>query len=312
LRQLATIGSLFTIVSLADPATRPPPTAAETPHLQLDAIESRVLPPGSSIGGALLDAAGLILAWSPHEAGVLVIRPASVARICRSTRPLVAGLPSGAKQVGIVDARQNRLFHLRAAAGCDSGSKIDVTEEIVGAAAFGNGWILALVDSLGHGNLVKLAQDGAIAPINRARDLLGDLRLRTSFLASTPDGVTIASIRWPFGWFLIDTLGERKVLSTGFADNRLVVAGDDTARLEGLISLPVQALDSGYLQVLADPNKPLRLFAVYDRVGRLLSLTPKNVSMGPLYSLPPMRQILMLRRTNILELVVYKWRWTAE
>jgi hypothetical protein len=76
-----------------------------------------------------------------------------------------------------------------------------------------------------------------------------------------------------------------------------------------MLGLAVFALDTGYIQLLADPKTDLRAMLVYAPDGSLTHVTTIDTSMGILSTDPTEHELLMIRRTDKLEIVRYSWRW---
>jgi hypothetical protein len=65
----------------------------------------------------------------------------------------------------------------------------------------------------------------------------------------------------------------------------------------------------GYLQVLADMLSQKRILVVYGDKGNVLATRVLEAPIGLLDSREDLRQALMLRRSDRLELVTYQWHW---
>ena len=61
----------------------------------------------------------------------------------------------------------------------------------------------------------------------------------------------------------------------------------------------------------ADPRSDRRLLVTYDVNGSLRRAQEIDVPIGAVYSLPSERRLLLLRRTDTQELVIYEWSWRA-
>jgi hypothetical protein len=79
--------------------------------------------------------------------------------------------------------------------------------------------------------------------------------------------------------------------------------------LAGWIGLGVLPLDTGYVLTVADPRSDERRIVLFDLEGRPVRTTSVRASWGAVAAIPKEHQLLAVRRTNVLELVVYKWRW---
>jgi hypothetical protein len=78
------------------------------------------------------------------------------------------------------------------------------------------------------------------------------------------------------------------------------------------VSLPVVVLEGGFLQTLADLSRDRRVFVVYGPGGEVLSANSLDVPLSLLVSANSLPRIYGARRTNILEIVEYSYRWDRE
>jgi hypothetical protein len=92
-------------------------------------------------------------------------------------------------------------------------------------------------------------------------------------------------------------------------DILLAVSGAEDA--SNWASLPVVLVDGGFIQTLADLSSDRRVFIVYGPDGETLSARPLDVPLGLLGSISSPPRIYGARRTNILEIVEYSYRWDA-
>lgn len=70
--------------------------------------------------------------------------------------------------------------------------------------------------------------------------------------------------------------------------------------------MPTLEIDSGFIQVLADPKSDLRVIVLYSPNARLVRQAVMRVSLGFLDFEPITNRLLALRRTDGLELVTYR------
>ena len=68
-------------------------------------------------------------------------------------------------------------------------------------------------------------------------------------------------------------------------------------------------LDSGYLQVIADSRSDRRLLVLLTEDGATARVARIDAPIGVGASLPDTRQLLMVRRSDVVELVLYRWQW---
>lgn len=81
----------------------------------------------------------------------------------------------------------------------------------------------------------------------------------------------------------------------------------DSQALQGLVALPALALDHGFLQTLSDVRSNTRVIVVYSEDGSVLSHQTLDVPMAFVESMPERRLAWAVRRTNVLEVLEYRW-----
>jgi len=111
---------------------------------------------------------------------------------------------------------------------------------------------------------------------------------------------------WPFEWVALDTTGRVTLRARAIA----ITSGRslDTTFVEW-VGLPVVPLDRGFLQTLADPRSDRRILVLFGKHGQVLRQTGFGVPFGILAALPERRLLLALRRTDLTEIVTYRWDW---
>lgn len=124
----------------------------------------------------------------------------------------------------------------------------------------------------------------------------------TISVSSGPRGIIVSSRHFPFAW------------SAGGGSDRAVAgripAGNETYYAsDPWVGTGVFALDSGFVQVLADLASDRRHLVIYDSSGAFQRRRVIDVPFGILDTAPNRRQLLALRRTDRVEILTYEWTW---
>lgn len=129
-----------------------------------------------------------------------------------------------------------------------------------------------------------------------------------AYLTSYGDTVVASSLEWPFNWVLVGPDGDVSTpRSVTLTDDRSLAESVD----ERWVGLRTVMLDSGFVQVLAERGTERRALVLFDCTGVARRVSHVEGFIGPLDANPENRRLLMLRRTDELELVVYEWEWEA-
>jgi hypothetical protein len=116
-------------------------------------------------------------------------------------------------------------------------------------------------------------------------------------------------LHWPFHWQAADLDGRVLIKGRAFERDTIFRLDGDSTAASRLIALPVVQLDSGFLQLFADPASDLRVLVVYRRDGARQRVSVIDASLGVLTTAPQRRMLVALRESDRSELVVYGWRW---
>ena len=122
-------------------------------------------------------------------------------------------------------------------------------------------------------------------------------------LSGTPGGVTVSSRLFPFAWSTVAEDGGPGASGRIPAGNETYYASDPW------VGTGVFALDSGFVQVLADLASDRRHLVFYDSSGAFRRRRVIDVPFGILDTAPDRRQLLALRRTDRVEILTYEWTW---
>ncbi|WP_419936739.1 hypothetical protein [Candidatus Palauibacter sp.] len=128
-------------------------------------------------------------------------------------------------------------------------------------------------------------------------------------LSGTSRGIIVTSRFFPFSWSATRT----KTREAG----RMIVAGQLPASNElhyandPWVGTGVFALDSGFVQVLADLRSDRRHLVIYASSGAFKRRRVLDVPFGILDTEPHRHELLALRRTDRLEILTYQWSWQS-
>ena len=283
------------------------PVAGQSlPRDSLTEVVAYVLPPRFSLRGAAVSDAGRVLYWSDSAAVVVAQDLRAIEMVCprRLTRPIAAAFVSGDSAVEIVDAGGGAVLRRRGdpLGDCQQILSLRPAGELVSAARTVAGWVLGAVATSGVGSVVAVdTLGGTLWSVSPDTGQDGAWDPRFSHLSAAATGVVISALHWPFHWLWLA------------ADGR-VVARTNAGSMGGALSdaerwfgLPVIALGASLVQTIANPGSDQRRLVVYRRDGSLVRVVGLNTAMGLMASSPDGRLAVAARRTDALEIVVYRW-----
>ncbi len=122
-------------------------------------------------------------------------------------------------------------------------------------------------------------------------------------VSSGPRGIIVSSRHYPFAWSAAADGGDRTAAGSIPAGNETYYASDPW------VGTGVFALDSGFVQVLADLASDRRHLVIYDSSGAFTRRRVIDVPFGILDTSPYRRQLLAVRRTDRVEILTYEWTW---
>ncbi|WP_428104006.1 hypothetical protein [Candidatus Palauibacter sp.] len=125
-------------------------------------------------------------------------------------------------------------------------------------------------------------------------------------LSGTSRVIILSSRLLPFSWIATDDAGRVTVVGAIPTSNELFYTYDTW------VGTGVFALDSGFVQVLADLESDRRHLIIYDSLGAFRRRTILDVPFGILHTLPHRQELLALRRTDRLEILTYRWSWQSD
>lgn len=268
-------------------------------------------------GGALSPRGDASLLWSGDTVWVVSIRQAEPRAVCpeRVRAPLGAAFvgtaaAGGASIIEIIDGGvagdEPRIIRLsddqcRATAWSGPDPRLSTARDATG-------WVSASGMGLGEPNGIPTTRVSLVKGGGTPFSPPGvDLPITWSDTAvisvsSGPRGIIVSSRHFPFAWSTAGG-GDRTVAGRIPAGNETYYASDPW------VGTGVFALDSGFVQVLADLASDRRHLVIYDSSGAFRRRRVIDVPFGILDTAPDRRQLLALRRTDRVEIVTYEWTW---
>lgn len=163
-------------------------------------------------------------------------------------------------------------------------------------------WYLTTTDSSEH---VVYRVNGASLSRFFSRPNVGPRGIPGFVLGEWDHGPLVSLVSPPFANYLIN---ERGILEREFAPK---VSSEITRTPSSvlLVSLSTLRLDSGYLQVIANPKTFARILVTYDDYGAMNKSVRIDAPLGFISSYPARRTLLALRQLEHQEIVAYQWHW---
>jgi hypothetical protein len=277
--------------------------------LDLYQVRSITLPFDLDVIGASLSRAGdiALVTRSPHR--VTAIRGAEWEGVCekRTIASAIVGFAAATTDLQIVDAKTHEVFRWSPSTGCRILGVLSTTDSIVTATIAGDDWIVVGVDREERTTL------RIMSPVMRARPprsvpVPAWFHSDRGRVWAAGSAVIVSTMEYPFSWRAIDSSNPVATTSGAFGSDTLLTNRRDSSAASDLISLAAFKVDSLTLQLLADPRSPLRVWVLYDATGHRVRSTTSRGMIGVLSISSLRREILALRRTDRLELVIYRWR----
>lgn len=265
------------------------------------------------------------MVWSFGQTSVLLIVDSSLKEIPLPIQeaPIAVGFGVDDSTLEVVHGTEPRIALLRLSGELVRERRLPRapgdSSRVVTALHTNRGWVWGEISAPGDFFVFQESHDGAIVllALRRAErkhflpDSLSALMFHLT--ADVSDGVIVTSLWPPYEQWRVDTAGQVSGVGSG-APELAPAPGDPRATLgEPLfVSLPTVALDSGYLQVLADMRSDRRRFRLLDAEFALRRSSEASAPVGFLATAPVRRRALATRRTNGIEVVFYRWGWVDE
>lgn len=294
--------------------------SAQAGRLVLTESGRHVMPEHSLVrGGALSPRGNASLFWSGDTVWIASTRHAKARAVCpeRVRAPLGAAFVSppaagGAPVIEIIDGGMPGADEPRIIRFSDDQCRATAwtgPDPSLPAARDATGWVSASGTGLGGPNgipttRVSLVRSGGtpFSPSNVDLPVAWSDGAAMS-VSSGPRGIIVSSRHFPFAWSTAAGGGDRTVAGRIPTGNETYYASDPW------VGTGVFALDSGFVQVLADLASDRRHLVFYDSSGAFKRRRLIDVPFGILDTAPDRRQLLALRRTDRVEILTYEWTW---
>lgn len=300
-----------TVVLLSGITAASPVPAQPSGRLELIQESSFSLPRGFEVTGATLSENGSVVVWSRENSAVIWTDGESTKRLCpdQAIDPLASVVVNPPSGIEIVDGRTGRLILARLTGGCRWGRRLGPRGTIVAAAYHRrtSQWIALL----SRGALSMLGGPRGRNEASQAPVPVSAAELPTMHMTPSATGVILSSLKAPYEWVSISTDGVPLMRGRPFMTDTTVASGSDFRASAGFLGMSTHHIDSGYVQLLADPKSDLRVIVVYATNAEVTRRTTLDVPIGILDFQPTTKRLLALRRTDELELVTYRLRRTS-
>ena len=269
----------------------------------LELIEQRAiaLPERVTVTQAELGDRGSILVWGPADAWM--VREGALEPLCDSpVRNALAGHMTAEDQVEMVLGSPGHGLLSSTPEGCRFTSFAS-RAPVLRAAAYAGGARLGVDD---RGRILEIAFDGSIRAIDHHSMTVTQLAQAASdtlpvWMAPTSSGFIIGMRAPPFVW-LHASLGDEEVVVNPLQSDfvRSIGAG---------VSTGVVQVDDHFVQVIADLQSTTRRLLLFGEDGELVREKRIEVPFGVLDVNTQTQTMLVLRRSDHLEVVVYEYSW---
>lgn len=290
-------------------------------RLVLEQVAAVALPEDFPPSGAGVGDNGDVIVWSAARSDLLLVDSKEAVTYLRfgSNEPPTAATFVGPRgDVEVLIGVTGRVATLRRD-GTLVGERILMdwidSGKVYTAARSRSGWVVAIGDSMGR--TVVVQEDNGRHPasiIARFSDsehtqrLPDSLLRRAVHLTATEGGVLISQWWPPFPSVLVSPQGKR--LSTlRPASDAYALGIDSLDRRRAQVAMPALPLDRWFVQTLSDLRGDGRDLVLFDPDGNEIRRTSLNVPLALVASAPRANLLVAFRRTDIMELVKYRWRW---
>jgi hypothetical protein len=287
-----------------------PESLSRHPLLSLVEVRSIPLPAGSLVRGASLSLHGDVLYWS--DSSVIMVPndgTSNAVHLCRGQlfQPVSAAFAAQDTLVEIVDAGYRSVYRSARGGSCTRQLLPIYAKHVADAVRDDTGWLLLLNSTERKGQVIRLRYGVEPSQLFEfVQDSATPTDLTSTYFGVADGRLIGATINWPFTWILQDTLGIVQLRASA-----LGVESSPGESIRDWVGLRVVALDKGFIQTVADPRSDARAMLLYDSAGRLIRQTRLKLPIGVLAAVPTQRQLLALRTTDRVELVVYQWAWQS-
>lgn len=269
----------------------------------LELVEQRAirLPDGVTLTQGELGDGGSILLWGPAD--VWILREGALQPVCDSPIPhALAGHTTGERQVEVIVGSPSLGLISSTSDGCHF-TRLEWGATVLRAAVYAGGGRLGVDE---RGRVLDIASDGSIRARDHHSTTVTHLAQAASdtlplWMAPASDGFVIGMRAPSFVW-LHASLDDEEVVANP-------LQSDSVRSIGAGVSTGVVQVDDHYLQIIADLQSTTRRLLLFDDKGELVQESRIDVPFGVLAVNAQTRTLLVLRRTDLVELVLYDYSW---
>lgn len=269
------------------------------PAVRLEETIVILLPDSLEVSGAAASSSDEFVLWSRPQQRAWTVRGEEpiVPLIAPGVYDPVAAAHTG-QVVEIVDARTNSLLRWTPDGEFLEARQFEPDGRIVAADHGSAGWLFVASNA---GSQAMLRFDGRrLEGVGSWQDDDGRALSPQVWLRAWGSGAIVSEARYPFRWRLLATSGARIRGAPG-------AHGPAADSSSGSIGFPVLPIEGGFLQTIADLRSPQRLLILYNAEGVPVRTTRFAVPMAFVAAVRSRRLLVAVRRTDRLELVLYRW-----
>lgn len=275
----------------------------DSPRFVLDERTSIPLDDTLQVRGGVIGPRGTIFIWTVDA----VLRIGSPTRLlCTGVamKPIAISVIASDSAIVILDQTFGQFLRSEQDGACEPIGRVHFSVRPHGGVSTGGRWVVAGLDTLEAAFIAGLTSDFKASWRRDLPTVFRDPNGPAFWIAPAPEGIVLASLHVPQDILVFDSLGTQKRAHrwapTGIADSATAWVG-----------LGALSIGPHLMLAAADLASDRRRFTILDEKGRAVRDLSLDVSLGFLASNAARRELLALRRTDRLELVIYRWQWQA-
>ena len=219
-------------------------------------------------------------------------------------KPIAISVIASDSTIVILDQTFGQLLRSEQDGACEPIGRVHFSVRPHGGVSIGGRWVVAGLDTLGEAFIAGLTSDFKASWRRALPTVFRDPNGPAFWFAPAREGIVLASLHVPQDILVLDSLGIQQRVHrwapTGIADSAMAWVG-------------LRALSIGPYLILAaaDLASDRRRFTILDQKGDAVRDLSLDLSLGFLATNAERHEVLALRRTDRLELVIYHWQWQA-
>lgn len=276
--------------------------------LSLTSVFTYEVPDSLELAGLAVATRGDVAAWASNSSDVLIFSARGVTRVRDSLfkRPIAAAFDEARGVLEVVDADRRAVFDVTTDGQVSGHALITAPVNIAVAARTEDGWFVGGRPRTSEGRFEVFPAVGAGSPVYVSSLRRASTRL-PPYLSAAGHKLFIGFTDEPREVVLI--LPRTREAATF----QMVRAPTQISGRKALWrALPVFALDTVYVQTLADLTSNARLLVLYDRLGRIVRVRSVDAPMGLVATDAQTRLVVGARRIDHVEVVGYRWKWVRD